>query len=183
MEFYLLANRIGNGLFTKTYLLVILLVFLGLAAMTFAIASHTYATTTPRIANQTQQQVNKIRQNITPQSIFLNNFLVSIPAIVPIAGLIIFGRVWINTGQAIGQLAYSYNLSSSLYVIGVYLPVGTIESLAYSVIIAESLFLTYALVKGTFIERLKNQTWKSLLLYVVLLAIAATVEAALIMSS
>jgi hypothetical protein len=65
-------------------------------------------------------------------------------------------------------------------VIGVYIPVGTIESLAYSVIIAEGLLLTWALKKGTFIERLKKQTWKSLILYVALLAIAAVIEAALI---
>ena len=71
-------------------------------------------------------------------------------------------------------------MSPFLYVVGVYVPVGTIENLAYSVIIAESLFLTNALANGTVKERLKNQTWKSLLLYLVLLAIAATVEAVLI---
>ena len=125
-------------------------------------------------------QINNIRQTVTPLSIFVNNFLVSILAIVPIGGLIFFGRVWINTGQTIGQLAYSYHVSPLIYVIGVYIPVGTIENMAYSVIIAESLFLTYALAKGTFFERLKYQTWKSLILYIVLLAIAATVEATLI---
>jgi uncharacterized membrane protein SpoIIM required for sporulation len=170
----------GDALLTKTYLLVVLLVFLGLAVMTYAFADQAYLTTTPKVANQTQQHINAVRRNITPQGIFLNNFLVSIPAIVPIAGLILFGRVWINTGQAIGQLAYSYGMSPLSYVIGVYVPVGTIESLAYSVIIAEGLFLTFALAKGTFIERLKNQTWKSLILYVALLAVAAIVEAELI---
>jgi uncharacterized membrane protein SpoIIM required for sporulation len=170
----------GDALLTKTYLLVVLLVFLGLAVMTYAVADEAYLTTTPKVANQTQQHINAIRSNITPQGIFLNNFLVSIPAIVPIAGLILFGRVWINTGQAIGQLAYSYGMSPLRYVIGVYVPVGTIESLAYSVIIAEGLFLTFALAKGTIMERLKNQTWKSLILYVALLAIAAIVEAELI---
>jgi len=173
----------GNGFFTKTYLLVVLLVFVGLAVITYAVAYQAYSTTTPTVANQTQQNVNHIRQNITPQSIFLNNFLVSIAAIVPVAGLIVFGRVWINTGQTIGQLSYSYGVAPWSYVIGVYVPVGTIESLAYSVIIAESLFLTYALKKGAFLERLKNQTWKSLLLYVALLAIAAIIEAALINGS
>jgi uncharacterized membrane protein SpoIIM required for sporulation len=169
-----------DALLTKTYLLVVLLVFLVLAVMTYASADQAYLTTTPKAANQTQQQVNTIRRNITPQSIFLNNFLVSIPAIVPVAGLILFGRVWINTGQAIGRLAYSYGVSPLRYIIGVYVPVGIIESSAYSVIIAESLFLTFALAKRTFTERLKNQTWKSLILYVALLVIAAIVEAELI---
>jgi len=173
----------GNRFFTKTYLLVILLVFLMLAALTFAIAYETYLTTTPKAAGQAQKQVNSIRQNATPESIFLNNFLVSIPAIIPIGGPIIFGRVWFNTGQTIGQLAYSYNIPPTVYVIGVYVPVGTIESMAYSVIIAESLFLTYALSKGTILERFRNQTWKSLILYVALLAIAAIVEAGLINGS
>ena len=169
-----------NALLTKTYVLAILLVFLVLAVTTYAFADQAYLTTTPKVANQTQQHVNTIRRSITPQTIFLNNFLVSIPAIVPIAGLILFGRVWINTGQAIGQLSYSYGELPLVYVIGVYLPVGIIESLAYSVIIAENLFLTFALAKGTVIERLKNQTWKSLIIYVALLAIAAVVEAELI---
>jgi len=170
----------GGALLTKTYLLVVLLVFLSLALMTYAFAEQAYLTATPSIANQTQQQVNTIRQTVTPQSIFLHNLVASIPAIVPIGGLVVFGRVWINSAQTIGQLSFSYGMSPLIYVIGVYVPVGTIESLAYSVIIAENLFLTYALAKGTLTERLKHQTWKSIILYVVLLAIAATVEAALI---
>jgi small-conductance mechanosensitive channel len=170
----------GDHFLTKTYLLVVLLAFLVLAVMTYAVAEQAYLTTTPKAANQTQQHINTIRQTITPQSIFLNNFLVSVPAIIPVAGPIIFGRVWINTGQTIGQLAYSYGVPPLTYVIGVYVPVGTIESMAYSVIITESLFLTFALAKGTIKERLKNQTWKSLILYIALLAIAAVVEAELI---
>jgi small-conductance mechanosensitive channel len=165
---------------TKTYLLAVLIVFLALAGITYAFAEHAYLTTTPTAANQTQQQINQIRQTVTPQSIFLNNFEVSFFALLPIAGVILFGRIWINTAQTIGQLAYSYNMSPLQYVIGVYIPVGTIESLAYSVIITEGLFLTYELAKGNFMERLRKQTWKSFLLYLALLAIAATIEAALI---
>jgi uncharacterized membrane protein SpoIIM required for sporulation len=165
---------------TKTYLLVVLLVFLVLAVMTYAAAEQAYLTTTPKVASQTQQHINTMRQTITPQSIFLNNFLVSIPAIIPVAGPILFGRTWINTGLTIGQLAYSYSVPPLLYIIGIYVPVGIIESMAYSVIVTESLFLTFALGKGTIKERLKNQTWKSLVLYVALLAIAAIVEAELI---
>ena len=170
----------GDRFLTKTYLLVVLLVFLVLAVTTYAVAEQAYLATTPKAASQTQQHINTIRQTITAQSIFLNNFLVSIPAIVPVAGPILFGRVWFNTGQAIGQLAYSYGVSPLRYVIGVYVPVGIIESLAYSVIITESLFLTFALAKGTIKGRLKNQTWKSLILYAALLVIAAIVEAELI---
>ncbi len=165
---------------SKTYLLVVLIVFLVLAGTTYALADQAYLTTTPKAANQTQQHINTLRQTITPQSIFLNNFLVSFFAILPVAGIILFGRIWINTAQTIGQLAYSYGISPLRYVIGVYVPVGTIESLAYSVIITEGLFLTYALKEENFVERLRTQTWKSLILYVVLLAIAATIEAALI---
>ena len=65
---------------------MVLLVFLVIAGITFAVASKTYATTTPKAANQTQQQINTVRQTVTPQSIFLNNFLVSIFAIIPIGG-------------------------------------------------------------------------------------------------
>ena len=169
-----------DAFLSKTYLLVVLIVFLAIAGIIFAVAYASYATTTPAAANQTQQQINTIRQSVTPESIFLNNFLVSIFAIVPIGGPILFGVVSFNTAEAIGQLAYSNHISPFLYVVGVYIPVGTIENLAYSVIVAESLLLTYALANGTVKERLKNQTWKSLLLYLALLAIAATVEAVLI---
>ena len=169
-----------NGFLTKKYLLVVLLVFIVLFFATYGLAEQAYLTTTPKAANQTLTQINSIRQGVSPESIFLNNFLVSILAIVPIGGLIFFGRVWINTGQTIGQLAYANNISPLPYVIGVYIPVGTIENLGYSVIIAEGLFLTYALAKGTVVDRLRHETWKSLILYLSLLAIAAVVESTLI---
>jgi len=170
-----------EGVFlSKTYFIVVLLVFLALAALTFAFAYESYATTTPSAASQTKSQVNTLRQSATPQSIFLNNFIVSIFTIIPIAGPILFAGVCINTAEAIGQLAYAYHVSPFLYVIGVYIPVGTIENSAYSVIIAESIFLTVALAKGNLKDRLKNQTWKSLILYVAVLAVSATIEAALI---
>ena len=169
-----------NSFFTKNYFIVVLLVFLILALATYGLAEGAYLTTTPSTANQTQQRINFLRQTVTPMSIFINNFLVSILAIVPIGGLIFFGRVVINTSWTIGQLAYSYHTSPFLYVVGIYIPVGAIENLAYSVIIAEGLFLTYSLAKGTLLERLKHQTWKSIILYVALLVIAAIVESALI---
>ena len=170
----------GHAFLTPRYLLVILLVFLVLAVTTWALAEQSYLTTTPTVANQTEQQINTLRQTVTPLSIFINNFLVSIFAIIPIGGIIFFGRVWINTGQTIGQLAYATHISPLNYVVGIYIPVGTIENMAYSVILAEGVFLTYALAKGTLVERLKHDTWKSMILYLALLAVAATVEAYLI---
>lgn len=180
MNLGLKANKMKGTFLSKTYLLIVLIVFLVLAGTTYAIAEQAYLTTTPKAANSTQTQINTIRQTVTPQSIFLNNLEVSFFAFLPIAGVILFGRIWINTAQTIGQLAYSYNISPLNYVIGVYIPVGTIESMAYSVIITEGLFLTWALKEGNFVERLKTQTWKSFLLYLALLAIAATIEAAII---
>src|SRR5208283_5453113 len=132
------GEKMAGTFLSGTYLIVVLLVFLALAALTFAFAYESYVTTTPSAASQTQTQVNTLRQSVTPQSIFLNNFLVSFFAVIPLAGPVLFGRVCINTAQAIGQLAYAYHVSPFLYVIGVYIPVGTIENLAYSVIIAES---------------------------------------------
>ena len=167
---------------SKKYILVVLAVFLVIAAITVVVAYGAYYTTTPAAANQTQQRVNNIRESVTPLSIFLNNFLVSIFAIIPIGGPLLFGLITFNTAQAIGQLSYSNHISPLLYVVGIYIPVGTIENLAYSVIVAESILLTNAMAKGTITERLKTQTWKSLILYLALLAIAATIEATLIRS-
>ncbi len=112
----------GNAFLTKTYLLVVLLVFLVIAGITIAVAYEAYATTTPKTADQTQKQINTVRQTVTPQSIFLNNFLVSIFAIVPIGGPIIFGAITLNTAKAIGQLAYANHISPLLYVVGIYIP-------------------------------------------------------------
>jgi hypothetical protein len=170
----------GHAFLTRNYVLVVLLVFFALTVSVWAIAQSAYLTTTPSVANQTQQQIETARQTVSPLSIFINNFLVSILCIVPVGGIIFFGKVWINTGQTIGQLAYAYPISPFYYIIGIYVPVGIIENMAYSVILAESLFLTYALAKGTLTERLKHDTWKSLILYLALLAIAAIVEAVLI---
>ena len=63
-----------DAFLSKTYVLVVLLVFLAIAGIIFAVAYASYATTSPAAANQTQHQVNTIRQSVTPESIFLNNF-------------------------------------------------------------------------------------------------------------
>ena len=169
-----------NAFLSRRYILVVVLVFFIMALATWAIAQETYMTTTPTAANQTQSQIDNLRQTVTPLSIFINNFLVSILAIVPLGGLIFFGRVMINTGVTIGQLAYNNHISPIVYVINIYIPVGTIENLAYAVVLAEGIFLLYALAKGNIVERLRTQTWKSLVLYLVLLTVAAIVEWALI---
>jgi type VI protein secretion system component VasK len=79
----------GAAFLTKNYLLVVLLVFLAMAVATYALANQTYLTTTQAVANQTQQQINAIRQTTTSESIFLNNFFVSILAIVPVGAYLL----------------------------------------------------------------------------------------------
>jgi hypothetical protein len=57
--------------------------------------------------------------------------------------------------------------------------VGLIEMSAYTILAAESLYITYLWFKGKDVtERLRHDTWKSIILYVIVLLAAAYLEAA-----
>lgn len=100
--------------------------------------------------------------------------------IIPIGFAGFFVVIW-NTGQTIGRLAYTTGYTPLAYLWGITVPVGLIEMSAYTVLAAESLYLTYLWFKGKNVkERLLRDSWKSVILYIALLLIAAYVEAALI---
>ncbi len=131
-------------------------------------------------ANQTSQNIQQIRQTATGLSIFVHNFETSIWVIIPIGFLGFFVVIW-NTGQTIGRLAYSAGYSPLAYLGSISVPVGLIEMSAYSILAAESLYLTYLWFRGRSVkERLLHDSWKSVILYVAVLLVAAYLEAALI---
>jgi len=131
-------------------------------------------------ANQTSQNVQQIRQTATWINIFTHNFITSIWVIIPVGFMGFFVVIW-NTGQTIGRLAYSTGYSPLAYLVGISVPVGLIEISAYTILAAESLYLTYLMFTGKNVkERLLHDSWKSVILYVAVLLIAAYIEAALI---
>ena len=131
-------------------------------------------------ANQTSQNIQHIRQTATWLTIFIHNFESSIWVVIPIGFLGFLVVIW-NTGQTIGRLAYSTGYSPLAYLMGISVPVGLIEMSAYAILAAESLYLTYLWFKGKDLkQRILHDTWKSVILYVIVLLVAAYVEAALI---
>jgi len=131
-------------------------------------------------ANQTSQNIQQIRQTATGLSIFTHNFEASIWVVIPIGFVGLFVVMW-NTGQQIGRLAYSTGYSPLTYLESISVPVGLIEISAYTILAAESVYLTYLWFTGKDVKkRLLHNTWKSFILYVTVLLVAAYLEAALI---
>ena len=131
-------------------------------------------------ANQTSQNIQQIRQTATGLSIFTHNFEASIWVVIPIGFVGLYVVMW-NTGQQIGRLAYSTGYSPLTYLESISVPVGLIEITAYTILAAESLYLTYLWFTGKDVKkRLLHNTWKSVILYVAVLLVAAYLEAALI---
>jgi uncharacterized membrane protein SpoIIM required for sporulation len=76
-------------------------------------------------------------------------------------------------------LAFASGYSPPAYLEGISVPVGLLEMSAYTILAAESLYLTYLWFKGKDVtERLCRDTWKSIILYVIVLLVAAYLEAA-----
>jgi lysylphosphatidylglycerol synthetase-like protein (DUF2156 family) len=132
-------------------------------------------------ANNTASQIDQIRQTTTWGSIFANNFEVSIMLLVPAAGLVSFLVVLFNTGQVLGLLAASSSISPIAYVLATAIPIGFMEVFAYSLLGAEGTYLfALGINRNGFRDRLKSHSWKSVIVYIVILVLAAIIENALI---
>lgn len=109
------------------------------------------------ISNDLNATVNAHKSNGTlVPYIFLNNFeiclLMFVPIIGPILGFIILG----NTGYALGAIAQVRGYPVPLVLISELLtPIFWLEFLAYSIAIAESIWLTRRLLQRRWLE-LKN---------------------------
>ena len=169
---------------SRGFLCAVIIIFVAIyATMYFSSVLAYHSSFSPAgaaAANQTSQNVQQIRQTVTWLSIFIHNFEASVWMIIPIGFAGFFVVIW-NTGQTIGRLAYTTGYTPLAYLWGITVPVGLIEMSAYTVLAAESLYLTYLWFKGKNVkERLLRDSWKSVILYIALLLIAAYVEAALI---
>ena len=167
---------------SKGFLCSLIIIFVALYAIMYlssVVAYHnSFSPAGVAQANQTSQNIQQIRQTATWYSIFAHNFVASVWVVIPIGFVGLFAVMW-NTGQAIGRLASVSGYSPLAYLQGITIPVGIFEISAYTILAAESVVLTYLLfTEGDVKGRLRRSSWKSVVLYVALLLVAAYLEAA-----
>ena len=165
---------------TRGFLLTLIIAFAFLIISLTITANNTYQTATIEEANQTLQQIQTERETITPQKVFINNLLISLPMIIPAVGLISFLFAWANTGIVIGLLAKATGIPPTTYIQNLTI-LAFPEILSYSILMAENIYLsTLILTKAGAKARLTTQSWKTILFYIALLIIGAITEVAMI---
>jgi uncharacterized membrane protein SpoIIM required for sporulation len=130
-------------------------------------------------ANQTLNDIGREAENVTAISIFLNNAQIALISFIPILGSVWMAFVQYNTGYLFGNLAKAYGIDFiSLISYAITTPDGLLEYSAYIFALSESFIIVYSTLEKNIKERLSKHTWKTLLIVVGLLLIAAIVEAA-----
>jgi uncharacterized membrane protein SpoIIM required for sporulation len=121
-------------------------------------------------------------------SIFINNSGLSLLSFVPFVGWGWILLITYNTGFFLGTFAQMLGgdpvirLLLTLFVVFVFpgLPVALLEFGAYILLFGESLYVSYlALTRSGAKQRLRRHSWKTLLIYVVMLFVGAFIEAAM----
>ena len=119
-------------------------------------------------------------------AIFTHNFGLSLLAFVPFVGWGWMLLITYNTGFFLGTFAQTLGgdpvirLLLTLLVVFIFpgLPVALFEFGAYILLFSESLYVSYlALTRSGARQRLTRHSWKTLLIYVVMLFIGALIEA------
>jgi len=166
--------------FTRGFVIAILISLVALLGSALVWANYAMLAATPTQAEQAHKQITSERQTATWLGIFLNNLRASWYLVVPAFGLVLFFFIWYNTATILGFDCAYYHVNASIVVLFT-LGLGAVEISAYIFACAESLYVTdLAINKLGAIERIKTQSWKTWILYVLLLLIAAIIEAALI---
>jgi len=138
-----------------------------------------YHTSTISQAQQTFNQILAERETLTAYAIFANNLYASWTLIVPIVGIFPFLIVMYNTGWIIGELSLAAGVYPTIIVWNL-ITTMFLEILAYTIMLGENIYLSFLiLTRGGAKDRL-SYALLSLILYVLLLFIAAGVEIALI---
>jgi hypothetical protein len=132
---------------------------------------------TPQQANQSSTEVGQMRGTATWYGIFLNNFEIAVITFVPIIGFVWMSFVQLNTGYILGNLAKAYGVDYILIISNIVTsPTGLLEYSAYILSLAESIVLVYSAYNRILKERVKQHTWKTLLIVTGLLFVGAVVE-------
>ena len=169
-----------NGYFTRGFFISLVVSFLFLVGFLFAVSYRTYVTASLEEANQTYNYIEQQRASATLQSILINNLMVSLPLLIPMVGLVPFLYVWYNTGTVIGLLSLAYHIPPTIYVLELTV-LAFPEFLSYTFLFAENLYVSYlALTRSSPKQRIVKHSWKSIIIYIFLLALSAGLEAAMI---
>jgi uncharacterized membrane protein SpoIIM required for sporulation len=134
-------------------------------------------------ANKTISWISEMRQSVSWMDIFANNIEIAYISAVPLFGLLFYFFVSYNTGTIYGNVGRYYNLSiGQTYSLNFTNPIGILEDVAMTLLVAESLLIVYLLVKDReeIVERLKTHSWKTLIITTLLLLFGALIEAWLI---
>jgi Stage II sporulation protein M len=160
---------------------VIVLVFLLTLLVTIA------GTLTPlssQDANQINQELDQVRQNISVQNIFGNNLMICLIMFIPIIGPIFGFAVLYNTGVAISaqsMLPAAQGVPAAVLLLALFIfPFTWMEFISYSTGLAESVWLIRRFMTHNGRREIKNAAILIAIVAVILLA-AAAIETALIL--
>ncbi len=113
--------------------------------------------------------------------IFGNNLFICLLMFVPIIGPLVGLFILYNTGTVVGAIAVSGGYPPALALVALFItPVAWLEFAAYSTAMAESVWLFRRLLQGRGIQEFRKNTTLFITIAVVLLAVGAIVETALI---
>lgn len=166
--------------FTKGYTVLLFLCFFFLVILLCVFATQGYMTGSLEEANLTRQEIETRRPRNTATSIFINNFVLTVPLVAPLIGIVPFLVVWHNTGVVVGLLSKAYGVHPVNYVLSLAV-LGGIEILAYTFALAENVYVsTLALTRSGAKQRIIMDSWRTAILYLVFLLVGAIVEVILI---
>jgi len=166
-------------IFERKYIACFIIAFACLVILTIVGIMYGY-NVDYKIANQTYTEISNRFISVSVISIFINNSYIALMALIPIYGVLSTFIIAFNTGYTIGCIAQVANVPLA-HVFSVYFLdlIFIIEYFAYSLAVAESMYLCYLAVKEgkrEFIDRLHYGTWKLAILIVLILFIGAVIE-------
>ncbi|MDH5753641.1 MAG: stage II sporulation protein M [Candidatus Bathyarchaeota archaeon] len=134
----------------------------------------------PSEASDIKQELEQMRENISVQLIFGNNFMICLAMFIPVAGPVFGCYVLYSTGVVIAAESLSEGLPPLIVFLFLFaFPFTWLEFLAYSIAFAQSVWLTRRIIQ----HRGKRELVNACILIsicAVMLLIAAIIETALI---
>jgi len=168
----------NNNYFRKEFILAFIIVF-SLSCVFEVWGMNDGYRVSVEEANKTVSWINEMQQTVTWIDIFVNNIVIAYVSAVPLFGLFFYFFVSYNTGTVYGNVGRYYNLSiGQTYSLNFTNPLGILEDIAMTLLVAESLLIVYLLVKDReeVKERITAHSWKSFIICTVLLFIGAILE-------
>jgi len=134
----------------------------------------------PSEASDIKQELEQMRENISVQLIFGNNFMICLAMFIPVAGPVFGCYVLYSTGVVIAAESLSEGLPPLIVFLFLFaFPFTWLEFLAYSIAFAQSVWLTRRIIQHRGKRELVN-TCILISICAVMLLIAAIIETALI---